>query len=52
MTDFNTQDQIIELTDDQLELVEGGAHASGALGRLLGVGTRIAVDILLNRHSR
>ena len=24
MTELNTHDQIIELTDDQLELVEGG----------------------------
>ena len=31
MTEFNTQSQIIELTDDQLELVEGGGYKAKLL---------------------
>ena len=49
MSELNTQAQMIELTDDQLERVEGGAHASGAAARFLGAGARIAFEILMNR---
>ena len=31
MTELNTQSQIIELTDDQLELVEGGGYKAKLL---------------------
>ena len=50
--DSTTQDEVLELSDEQLEAVDGGAHASGALGRFLGVGTRIAFEILMNRARR
>ena len=52
MSEFNAQAQMIELTDDQLQLVEGGGHASAAPANLLGFATRLAIDILLNRHTR
>ena len=52
MTELNTQNQIVELTDEQIESIEGGGHASAAPAKLLGFATRLAIDILLNRHNR
>ena len=35
MTEFNIQAQIIELTDDQLELVEGGGWKAEAFKEMI-----------------